>query len=59
MVRPHLDRHCVEEINNGALERIATDTGIIIYAIDDNCAVSVQDGVATVVGDGKSRIVKP
>lgn len=58
-IRPHLDRHCVKEINSGALERIANDTGITIYAIDDNCAVSVQDGVAAIVGDGRSRIVSP
>lgn len=56
-VRPHLNRHLVDEINNGVLEKISSEMKITVYAIDDNCAVSVNDDEIKVVGEGESRII--
>lgn len=59
LVRPHLNNHLVEEIANGALEKIADRTGLKIYAIDDQCAVRVVDDEVSVVGEGEWRVVEP
>lgn len=59
LFRPHLGSQVVEEINNGALERISNQTGLTIYAVDDNSAVKVVDDNYLIVGEGKSKVVKP
>ena len=58
-LRPHLNRHCVAEINGGALERIATKTNTVIYAIEDSVAVMVDGDTVTVVGEGEHRVIHP
>lgn len=58
LVRPHLNYHLIDEIKNGALERIATETGKTIYAIDDDCAVRFIDGEVDIVGDGERKIIR-
>ena len=59
LLRPHLNSHLVEEINDGVLEGIADRTGKVIYAIDDQCAVRVVADQAVVVGEGELKILKP
>lgn len=58
-VRPHLNTHLVKEIDEGALEKIANKTKLTIYAIDDNCAMSVDGDKVKVVGEGAWKIIKP
>ena len=59
LLRPHLNSALIEEINDGVLERIANKTDKVIYAIDDQCAVRVDDDDVTVVGEGDSKLLKP
>jgi dipeptidase E len=58
LIRPHLGNHLVEEIKGGVLERIAVQTGKIIYAIDNNCAVKVSDDEISVVGEGEWKLIR-
>jgi dipeptidase E len=56
-VRPHLNHHLVNEINNGVLEEISSKMKMTIYAIDDSCAVSVNGEEIKIVGEGESKII--
>jgi len=56
---PHLDHPLLPENTMAAAERWASVLGIPAYAIDDDTAITVVDGVVEVVSEGHWRRFEP
>lgn len=52
---PHLDYPGFDENTMACAERWAATIGVPAYAIDDQTAIQVVDGTATVVSEGNWR----
>lgn len=50
---PHLDHRMMPENNLANAERWAADIGCPAYAIDDQTAIQVNDGVVEVISEGR------
>lgn len=59
MIRPHMNNEEKQDITLDMVQRVVNETGIRVYALDDNSAVRVVDGEATIVGEGKGQIIEP
>lgn len=63
MVRPHMNHDggdgWFKDISYEMVQRLADDTGLPVYTLDDNSAVRVIDDEAEVVGEGDWRLVRP
>ncbi len=54
VVRPHMNKRT---FGDDFLEKIAADVGVSVYAIDDESAIRVVDGVVDVISEGSWRLI--
>lgn len=54
--KPHMNSAKFSKIKNEHMAKIAKDMPVPLYAVDDQCAVKVEDGKITVVGEGDWKI---
>lgn len=59
VVRPHYLADYYPALNRDLMLAAAAKVAVPLYAIDDDTAIAVHDGVATVVGDGSWELFAP
>jgi len=57
--RPHLNSRFFPEVTQEKMQEITNALNTIMYVVDDNCAVKVDDDDVSVVGDGEWYTLKP
>ena len=58
-LHPHLDYESFPENSLANLEKLAATIPVPSYAIDDQTAIKVIDGIAEVVSEGKWKLFAP
>lgn len=57
VVRPHLNSKSFPNVSGDYLQAIASDVNVPLYAIDDDSAIKVVDGMIEVVSEGEWRLL--
>jgi dipeptidase E len=58
LIRPHMNNEEKQDIMLDMVQRVVNETGIRVYALDDNSAVRVVGDEVTVVGEGMGHIIE-
>lgn len=56
VMRPHINSEYFPNITFESVEKIASSVDVPLYALDDNCALQVVDGIIEVVGGGEWKV---
>jgi dipeptidase E len=56
---PHLDHERMPDHSTANAERWAAGVGVATYAIDDQTAIKVTDGIVEVVSEGHWKLFTP